>query len=182
MNGGKQTAVGARSCWAGSCSGWHRDRVCSAISTCSIPVSGPRLSSGTRSPGLAVGAPVTFRGVRVGAVDSIKIEFDPQTAGRPDTRHGQTRARSGSAREARGRHSDTGHLDLPDLIARGLRAELILQSFVTGQSAIDLDFDPTSAPVLHAGHHQPAGDPNAPIHVAEGGGAAQSAPAARTGR
>jgi paraquat-inducible protein B len=29
--------------------------------------------------GLSVGSPVTFRGVRVGAVDSIALQFDPET-------------------------------------------------------------------------------------------------------
>ncbi len=44
---------------------------------------------------------------------------------------------------------------MSDLIKRGLRAELVVQSFVTGQSQIDLDFDPDSAaPVLHPGATQ----------------------------
>jgi paraquat-inducible protein B len=43
------------------------------------------------------------------------------------------------------------NLDLESLIARGLRAELNTQSFVTGQSEINLDFDPASAAVLHPG-------------------------------
>ncbi len=38
---------------------------------------------------------------------------------------------------------------LPLLIRQGLRAELNIQSFVTGQSAINLDFDPSSPAVLH---------------------------------
>jgi paraquat-inducible protein B len=40
-------------------------------------------------------------------------------------------------------------LDLSALAARGLRAELNTQSFVTGQSQIDLDFDQSATAVLH---------------------------------
>jgi phospholipid/cholesterol/gamma-HCH transport system substrate-binding protein len=95
--------------------------------------------------GLSVGAPVTFRGVRVGAVESIGIEFDPKTnvAYIPLT----VRLEPGPALITRN-PGDT-NLDLAALITRGLRAELNVQSFVTGQSQIDLDFDPSSAPVLH---------------------------------
>ena len=94
--------------------------------------------------GLSVGAPVTFRGVRVGAVDSIGIQYDTKTriAYIPvtvtiDPGHAILGKRGGDA------------IDLPDLVAHGLRAELNVQSFVTGQSQIDLDFDPTSPPILH---------------------------------
>ncbi|WP_158920981.1 MlaD family protein [Acidisphaera sp. S103] len=94
--------------------------------------------------GLSVGAPVTFRGVRVGAVDGIGIQYDTKTriAYIPvtvtiDPGHAILGKRGG----------DT--IDLPDLVAHGLRAELNVQSFVTGQSEIDLDFDPTSPPILH---------------------------------
>ncbi|WP_428491863.1 MlaD family protein [Rhodopila sp.] len=95
--------------------------------------------------GLSVGAPVTFRGVPVGAVESIGIEFDPKTsvAYIPVT----VRLEPGHALITR--QAANSDVDLPALIKRGLRAELNVQSFVTGQSQIDLDFDPTSAPVLH---------------------------------
>jgi phospholipid/cholesterol/gamma-HCH transport system substrate-binding protein len=95
--------------------------------------------------GLSVGSAVTFRGVPVGSVESIAIQFDP---------------RSGNAlipvvvriepdRAKIERPVGTAAVDLPDLIRRGLRAELNVQSFVTGQSQIDLDFDPESEPILH---------------------------------
>jgi paraquat-inducible protein B len=96
--------------------------------------------------GLSVGAPVTFRGVRVGAVERIVIQYEPRnkTAYIPVTvRLEPDRVRvAGQTREQAG-------VDLDSLIARGLRAELVTQSFVTGQSQIDLDFDPGSAAVLH---------------------------------
>ncbi len=98
--------------------------------------------------GLSVGAPVTFRGVRVGAVERIVIQYEPsnKTAYIPVTlRLEPDRVRvAGQTREQAG-------VDLESLIARGLRAELVTQSFVTGQSQIDLDFDPGSAAVLHPG-------------------------------
>jgi paraquat-inducible protein B len=95
--------------------------------------------------GLSVGAPVTFRGVRVGAVQSIAIQFDAKsnTAFIPVI----VTLEPGRALIARKKGGET--VDLTDLIARGLRAELNIQSFVTGQSEIDLDFDPDSPPVLH---------------------------------
>jgi len=96
--------------------------------------------------GLSVGAPVNFRGVRVGAVDSIMIQFDAKTrtAYIPVTMQlepERIRVSNDSDVETR--------LDLPILISRGLRAELNTQSFVTGQAEINLDFNPASPAVLH---------------------------------
>jgi paraquat-inducible protein B len=95
--------------------------------------------------GLAVGAPVTFRGVRVGAVESIAIEFDPAT----NVAYIPVIVRLTPSRAPGARRTPAEAIDLPDLITRGLRAELNVQSFVTGQSQIDLDFDPTAPAVLH---------------------------------
>jgi paraquat-inducible protein B len=96
--------------------------------------------------GLALGAPVTFRGVRVGAVERIAIQYEStnRTAYIPVTvRLEPDRVRvTGKTREEAG-------LDLSSMVARGLRAELVTQSFVTGQSQIDLDFVPGSAAVFH---------------------------------
>jgi paraquat-inducible protein B len=98
--------------------------------------------------GLAIGAPVTFRGVRVGAVERISIQYQPRnrTAYIPVVvRLEPDRVRvAGPDATAR----DSG-VDLPSLIERGLRAELVTQSFVTGQSQINLDFDRTAPPILH---------------------------------
>lgn len=95
--------------------------------------------------GLSVGAPVTFRGVPVGAVETIGIQFDPRTgiAFIPVT------LRIEPDRTRVSKPDGTAAPDLADLIRRGLRAELNTQSFVTGQSQIDLDFDQASVPVLH---------------------------------
>ncbi len=95
--------------------------------------------------GLSVGAPVTFRGVRVGSVESIGIEFDPKTqiAYIPVT----VRLRPAPPPGGKPRMDYPGTIE--DLLKRGLRAELVVQSFVTGQSQIDLDFDPSSPAVTH---------------------------------
>jgi paraquat-inducible protein B len=95
--------------------------------------------------GLSVGAPVTFRGVRVGAVQSIGIEVDPKT----QIAYIPVILQLTPTRAQGVRRSASGAIDLPDLIKRGLRAELNVQSFVTGQSQIDLDIAPSVPPVLH---------------------------------
>ncbi len=101
--------------------------------------------------GLAVGAPVTFRGVRVGAVQNIAIQFDAKT----NTATIPVTLTLDPGRALIAPKKGDAAIDLSDLIKRGLRAELVVQSFVTGQSQIDLDFDPDSAaPVLHPGATQ----------------------------
>ena len=97
--------------------------------------------------GLSIGAPVTFRGVRVGAVDSIVIQFDAKTQTAPISRSLCNWSRGGCA--SRTSAVTQAGLNLPALIGRGLRAELNTQSFVTGQSEINLDFNPESPAVLH---------------------------------
>ena len=97
--------------------------------------------------GLYVGAPVTFRGVKVGEVDGIDIDVDPHTL---TTRIPVSLSIAADAIRLGG-EKGRPITDLPDLVERGLRARLILQSFVTGQTSIDLDFRPNSPLRLFGG-------------------------------
>lgn len=91
--------------------------------------------------GLAPGAPVSFRGVRVGSVESVSLHVNPVdlVASIPVTLQldpGRVVLDHPS--------SPSERLDLRQLIAAGLRGELVMQSFVTGQMAVDLDMKPNS--------------------------------------
>lgn len=107
--------------------------------------------------GLTVGSAVTFRGVRVGAVDHIGVQFDPktQTTVIPVTveLYSTTVRIKGGGPQL---------LSTADLVKIGLRAELKTQSFVTGSTEIDLDFYPGSTAVMHAGVLEL---PEIPIHA-----------------
>ena len=97
--------------------------------------------------GLYVGAPVSFRGVKIGEVLSIGIEVDPKSL--------VTRIPVGltlaSDTVKMGDEQGGSFRKLPDLVQRGLRAKLIIQSVVTGQTSIDLDFKPDTPAVLLGG-------------------------------
>ncbi len=94
--------------------------------------------------GLSVGAPVMFRGVKVGRVTAIKVEF-----------HGKELAivipvyaeiDPGAAVMASGAPPKGQYLTA--FVKKGLRAQLQLQSFITGQLVVDLDFFPGTPVVL----------------------------------
>jgi paraquat-inducible protein B len=86
--------------------------------------------------GLQIGAPVTFRGVRVGQVKSIGIRIDP------DPTHSIVQVNMELVPEAV-QHGKSGTQEaLPALVERGLTAQLVLQSLVTGMLQVDLDFRP----------------------------------------
>jgi paraquat-inducible protein B len=90
--------------------------------------------------GLTVGSPVLFQGVPVGSVTSIILQADFVTMKTQipilieiDPEKWKVRAGERNYREVAAK-----------LIAMGLRAQLITQSFITGQLMIQLDFYPTS--------------------------------------
>ena len=93
--------------------------------------------------GLSVGSPVLFQGVQIGSVVSIILEVDPAKLQllipviieyEPDKFQV-----SGGARMPRDPQKT-----IPKLIERGLRAQLTMQSFITGQLAIEIGFYPDS--------------------------------------
>lgn len=91
--------------------------------------------------GLNVGSPVTFHGVRVGTVQGIVIHYDP------DTMTAQIPVYLELTDDEliwEGKRSTGAVMDFKRLIAAGLRAQLQLESFVTGQLRVDLDFWPGS--------------------------------------
>lgn len=104
--------------------------------------------------GLRVGAPVTFRGVKIGEVKGVRLLVDRKDLEvsipvyfeiDPDSFHviqndGGTRVSANSHQHGEAVHSM--------VIEQGLRAQLQAQSLVTGQLQIEIDFHPDTEFVL----------------------------------
>jgi paraquat-inducible protein B len=93
--------------------------------------------------GLAPGSPVTFRGLRVGQVTGIGMEYDPTTNSvRTPVRYEVQPERFANIGALnKGSTLDNARF----LVAHGLRAEIASANFLLGQSEIALEFVPDAA-------------------------------------
>jgi len=104
--------------------------------------------------GLNVGSPVVFRGVKIGAVSVIRMQFNYATKAMTilvyvdsdPTQFEVVNIDEATAEEI-ARERDR-YAMIRQMIARGLRAQLEMQSIVTGQLQIALDFYPDKPAVL----------------------------------
>ena len=101
--------------------------------------------------GLAVGAPVTFRGVKVGTVTDIKVVLDTNKDEVRIPVFFELEADRITQLGGKDRLFEKGRPRAHHLFKQGLRAQLQTQSLVTGQLAINLDFFPHSPIRLVAG-------------------------------
>lgn len=97
--------------------------------------------------GLTLGAPVLFRGVPIGTVKDIDIKTDPENLKFTipvlvEIHEGQTSVKGVGVNTLLSARKQTPEELLKALVAQGLRAQLVTQSFVTGQLAIALDLRP----------------------------------------
>jgi paraquat-inducible protein B len=87
--------------------------------------------------GLDVGAPVTFRGINVGSVTAIAIHYDVEQQKLLIPVFIEVNPQKFEiVRGARNKNN------IAELVQRGLRAQLQVQSFVTGQMSVSFDFYP----------------------------------------
>ena len=105
--------------------------------------------------GLNVGSPVVFRGVKMGMVSSIRMRANYATKAFTVLVFADldpSAVEIVGADEAKLEHADLKdrYANMRSLIARGLRAQLEMQSIVTGQLQIALDFFPEK-PAVYAG-------------------------------
>ena len=101
--------------------------------------------------GLRVGAPVTFRGVPLGTVREIRASLE-RRVDRVNTRIAVYAELDENAIEAsEDLPSPSGSEGYRLLIDNGLRAQLQLQSLVTGQLFVQLDFHPDRPPIFVGG-------------------------------
>jgi paraquat-inducible protein B len=101
--------------------------------------------------GLAIGAPVMFRGVPIGQVKDIRVLCDMRdlTLRIPvliETEVDKIQTVSDDQPKADGNAGGTPEDLMKLLVERGLRAQLQMQSLVTGQLFVQLDFFPKSTP------------------------------------
>jgi len=105
--------------------------------------------------GLSVGSPVVFRGVKIGAVTSIRMHFNYATKAMTILVYadfGEAQIETVNMdQETAARLKEAGrYVLIRELIGRGLRAQLEMQSIVTGQLQIGLDFYPDK-PAVYTG-------------------------------
>jgi paraquat-inducible protein B len=104
--------------------------------------------------GLDVGAPVTFHGVRIGQVKTVALEFSTasMSARIPVVLEFQPEQITWEG----GTPLAEDPKDFERLVRAGLRAQLEMQSFVTGQLRVDLTFQPeTPARLTRASANMP---------------------------
>ena len=89
--------------------------------------------------GLRVGAPVTYRGVRVGDVKSVGIVLAPDMT--PSVVEVSMELVPEVVKVSGTRAGSIATI-VPRLLERGLSARLVMQSFVTGQLQVELDLRP----------------------------------------
>ena len=92
--------------------------------------------------GVAIGAPVTFQGVKIGAVTDVRVVVDPvamKTSTPVFFEIDADRITQKTGEKVMFRKDLSGY---KALVERGLRAQLETQSFVTGQVGISLEFHP----------------------------------------
>jgi len=106
--------------------------------------------------GLAVGAPVEFRGLPFGEVTRIRLDYDPETFElatpvdiriypgrlRARLRHGSIDARNAAA--APGAPLESDEARVRRMVDHGLRAQLRTASLLTGQRFVAMDFFPAA--------------------------------------
>lgn len=106
--------------------------------------------------GLQLGAPVVFRGVRLGSVSSIGLLYDK--ASDDYTIPVVAELEAASIRGLAESKSDDSATALAALVDRGLTAQLSMQSLLTGQLYVDLDLRPQKAGVQR-------GNPNEMLEI-----------------
>jgi paraquat-inducible protein B len=105
--------------------------------------------------GLNVGAPVVFLGVKIGEVKDISVVEDPLNSSfyiQVIIELTSGKIKQSLTKETRGSKETYEYCN--QLIKQGLRAQLGLQSVVTGQLQIELDFKPEEKGVLFGGNDQ----------------------------
>ena len=100
--------------------------------------------------GLSIGAPVVFRGVPLGSVTRISLVFDPRSSTVTIPVYIHLDEDSIVRKSGRGIPEVYHDSIVRQMVQNGLRAKLQMQSLVTGQYRIELDYQKNSTPIFRS--------------------------------
>jgi paraquat-inducible protein B len=122
--------------------------------------------------GLNVGSPVVFRGVKIGAVSDILMHLNYATKALfivvyIDTEQRKVETANMDEAAAEKIRREGQYVMMQEFVERGLRAQLEMQSIVTGQLQIALDFYPDKAAVYSGINKEVREIPTIPTPIQE---------------